>query len=84
MATRTIKDLDDWIYARLRQRAREYRRGLVAEATVILEQALTAPPSDDAELLQRARQLREASSAYIASHETFQLVVSPSAFLANG
>ena len=84
MATLTIEDLDDWIYARLRHRAKQHRRSIVAEATVILEQALTAPPPDDAELLKRARQLREASSAYIASHETFQLAVSPSAFLANG
>ncbi len=44
MATLTIKDLDDWIYARLRHRARQHRRSIVAEATVILEQALTAPP----------------------------------------
>ncbi len=75
MATLTIKDLDDWIYARLRQRAKQQRRSIVAEATVILEQALTAPPPDDAELLKRARQHREASSAFIDSHEAFQRMV---------
>ena len=75
MATLTIKDLDDWIYARLRHRARQHRRSIVAEATVILEQALAAPPPDDAELLKRARRLREASPASIASHEAFQRMV---------
>ncbi len=75
MATLTIKDLDDWIYARLRQRAKQHRRSIVAEATVILEQALAAPPPDDAELLKRARQHREASTAFTASHEEFQRMV---------
>ncbi len=75
MATLTIKDLDDWIYARLRQRAKQQRRSIVAEATVILEQALTAPPPDDAELLKRARQHREASADFIDSHEAFQRMV---------
>lgn len=46
-----------------------------AEATVILEQALAAPSPDDAELLKRARQLRAASRASIASHEAFQRMV---------
>lgn len=75
MATLTIKDLDDWIYARLRQRAKQQRWSIVAEATVILEQALTAPPPDKAELLKRARQHREASAAVMASHEAFQRLV---------
>ncbi len=72
MATLTIKDLDDWIYARLRHRARQHRRSIVAEATVIIEQALTTPPPDDAELLKRARQHRESSTAFIASHEDYR------------
>ena len=37
MATLTIKELDDWIYARLRQRVKQHRRSIVAEATVILD-----------------------------------------------
>ena len=72
MANLTLKNLDDWIYARLRQRAQTHRRSIVAEATVILEQALAAPPLNEVERLEKAQALRKASSAYIASHEAFE------------
>jgi plasmid stability protein len=69
MATLTIKDLDDWIYSRLRHRAKRNRRSIVAEAAMILEQALSDSGQSEEELLALTRTLRECSNAAISSHE---------------
>lgn len=69
MSTLTIKDLDDWIYSRLRHQAKRNRRSIVAEAAMILEQALSVSGQSEEELLALTRALRESSNASITSHE---------------
>lgn len=52
MATLTIKNLPDTLYAQLKARAAEHRRSLNSEAILAVEQALTeAKLADPAKLL---------------------------------
>lgn len=45
MANLQVRDLDDRIYAGLKQAARSSKRSLSQEVTLLLEAALNAPPS---------------------------------------
>jgi len=47
MATLTIKNLPDQIYAQLKARAAEHRRSINSEAILAVERALTEPASVD-------------------------------------
>lgn len=69
MATLTIKNLPDELYEELKRSAGAHRRSIIAEATVILERALGRRAVDEAELAERARQLRERSPAYLIYSE---------------
>jgi antitoxin FitA len=59
MATLTIKNLPDALYAQLKARAAEHRRSINSEAILAVERALTeSPAGDPAKLLatlQRSR-----------------------------
>lgn len=60
MATITIKNLPDQIYARLTRIARENRRSINSEAIVTLERGLEfVEPSTEDDLLARIRRNRE-------------------------
>lgn len=59
MATLTIKNLPDTLYARLKARAAEHRRSLNSEAILAVEQALTETAFvDPAETLRKLRRGR--------------------------
>ncbi len=59
MATLTIKNLPDELYARLKARAAEHRRSLNSEAILAVERALTEGPAEDpARLLAALRRSR--------------------------
>ncbi len=59
MATLTIKNLPDPLYARLKDRAAENRRSINSEAILAMEQALTqSAPADPARLLAELRRGR--------------------------
>lgn len=58
MATLTIKNFPDELYAELKARAAEHRRSLNAEAIVCVEQALGAAPADAAATLDALRHAR--------------------------
>lgn len=47
MATLTIKNLPDALYAQLKARAAEHRRSINSEAILALERALTEPRTGD-------------------------------------
>jgi plasmid stability protein len=74
MANLTVKDLPDTLYAKLKAQARAHRRSIAAETTVILERALGERPIPEAELLQRARRLRERTSAYLTEEDRKEAV----------
>lgn len=59
MATLTIKNLPDKLYARLKARAAEHRRSINSEAILAVERALTeSAAGDPANLLARLRRSR--------------------------
>ena len=59
MATLTIKNLPDPLYAQLKARAAEHRRSINSEAILVVERALTEPvAADPAELLATLRRAR--------------------------
>lgn len=51
MATLTIKNCPDALYARLKERAASHRRSLNSEAILALEQALAQPEPTDTDAL---------------------------------
>lgn len=59
MATLTIKNLPDPLYARLKARAAEHRRSINSEAILAVERALAATPAaDPTDLLATLRRSR--------------------------
>lgn len=58
MATLTIKNLPDDLYAALREAAAAHRRSIIAEATVLLERGLGRRSVSEADLLAEAERLR--------------------------
>jgi plasmid stability protein len=58
MATMTLKNVPDALYARLKEAAAQHRRSLNNEAIVCLERALAGERADPAALLAQARQVR--------------------------
>ena len=58
MATLTIKNLPDELYARLKARAAERRRSINSEAILAVEQALSAETPEPAVLLAELRERR--------------------------
>ena len=59
MATLTIKNLPDEIYAALSRTAKQNRRSINGEAIVQLEQAVIVPIKDRDELIARIAENRE-------------------------
>lgn len=59
MATLTIKNLPDEIYAALTNRAKRNRRSINSEAIVHLERSVNVPIKDRDELLAEIREFRE-------------------------
>lgn len=58
MATLTIKNLPDELYARLKARAAEHRRSINSEAILAVEQALALSPRDPTTVLAQLRRAR--------------------------
>ena len=59
MATLTIKNLPDQLYARLKARAAEHRRSINSEAILAVERALIDPaPAEPDQLLAALRRSR--------------------------
>jgi plasmid stability protein len=58
VATLTIKNLPDELYARLKARAAEHRRSINSEAILAVEQALALSLRDPAAVLAQLRRAR--------------------------
>jgi plasmid stability protein len=58
LATITLKNIPEGVYARLRARAEEHRRSINREAIVCLEQALANRAVDPGSFLVNVRELR--------------------------
>jgi plasmid stability protein len=70
MATLTLKNVPEQLYAHLKRSAERNRRSLNREAIVCLEQALRAEAAEPADLLARARELRaRAGAVYVTADE---------------
>ena len=64
MATITIKNIPDELYARLRESAEMNRRSINSEVIVCIERGVASRRVDPEAFLERARQLREWTAAY--------------------
>ena len=71
MATLTIKNLPDALYAELKARAAAHRRSINSEAILAVERALTEPTAGDpAQLLATLRRSRaRLKSLYLTDEE---------------
>lgn len=58
MATLTIKNLPDEIYAALSKTAKKHRRSINSEAIVQLEQSVLKPDIEAEAMIERARRVR--------------------------
>ena len=69
MATLTIKNLPDELYASLKARAAASRRSINSEAIVCLERVLIGQKLDEAQLASELKALRERSPLYLTESE---------------
>ena len=69
MATLSIKNFDDELYAKLRERAEAHHRSIAGEVTVIIERALGERAIQEEELFQRAERVRDRSPAYVTDED---------------
>lgn len=71
MATVSVKNMPDDLYARLKQEAARNRRSLNREIIVCLERAVSVEKISPEAVLARARQLRRSTRAHPVSHAQF-------------
>jgi plasmid stability protein len=69
MATITIKNIPDDLYAQLKDVAEANRRSINSEVIVCIERRLSSYKPDVDEVLQKARQLRELTAGYPLTDE---------------
>ena len=71
MATVTIKNIPDELYKRLKAVAEINRRSINSEIIMCIENAVTSQKIDLDEMLINVRELRQLTSEYMISDETF-------------
>jgi plasmid stability protein len=71
MATVTVKNIPDDLYARLKSVAVMNRRSVNSEIVMCIDRAVVSRPIDPAKLLEEARQLRKLSSDHPIADEEF-------------
>ena len=69
MPTITVKNIPADLYERLKQSAQAHRRSINSEIIVCIEQAVSPQRVDPEQVIFRARQLREATTAYRITDE---------------
>jgi plasmid stability protein len=69
MANLNIKDVPEKLHRRLKARARRNRRSLNREVIALLEEATGPQRVDDAEWLERARDLRRRINLHLTDEE---------------
>jgi len=75
MATITIKNIPDDVYAKLKESAKANHRSINNEVIVAIEKALLARPLDVEEWLEKARKIREKTSSYIATADEIEQAI---------
>ena len=71
MATVTVKNIPDELYARLKSIAIINRRSINSEIIMCIDRAVTSRPIDPAKILEKARQLRKLSADHPIEDEDF-------------
>lgn len=69
MPTITIKNIPPELYAKLKESAEKNRRSINSEVIMCIEKAVTSQQMDTDMILERARILREKTSAYRLTEE---------------
>ena len=69
MVTITIKNIPPEVYERLKVQAKKNRRSINGEVISIIEKAVSIPPIDVKETLERTRKLRELTAHYVITNE---------------
>ena len=64
MATVTLKNIPEQIYARIKMQAKANHRSINGEILSILERAVSIPPIDVEATAKRARKVRELTAQY--------------------
>ena len=71
MATVTVKNIPDELYARLKSIAVMNRRSINSEIIMCIDRAVVSRPIDPEKLLENARQLRKLSANHPIDDEEF-------------
>ncbi len=71
MATVTVKNIPDKLYARLKSIAVINRRSINSEIIMCIDRAVVSRPIDPAKILEEARQLRKLSANHPIEDEEF-------------
>jgi len=72
MATITVKNIPDDLYARLKRAAQRHRRSINSEIIVCIERAVCSRRISGDEVLAQAQQLREKTEAHPLTDETLE------------
>jgi len=73
MATVTVKNMPDELYARLKLVAEKNRRSINSEIIVCIENAVTSRRINPDEMLENARRLRQLTAGNLISNDEFNL-----------
>ena len=80
MATVTVKNIPDELYARLKSVAAMNRRSINSEIIMCIDRAVVSRPIDPAKVLEDARQLRKFSANHPIEDEEFNQAKAKGAF----
>jgi plasmid stability protein len=69
MATMTLKNIPEDLYARLKILAQTNHRSINGELIAIIERSVGRSPDEVAEILERARRIRELTAHYVVTDE---------------
>ncbi len=72
MVTLTIKNVPPEIYERIKIQAKNNHRSINGEVISIIEQALSIPPLDIKETLERTKKIRELTAHYVITADEIE------------
>lgn len=72
MTTITVKNVPDDLYAQLKKIAEANRRSINSEVIICIERRLASHKPNTAEILKKARQLRELTAAHPLSEDALE------------
>lgn len=75
MATVTIKNMPDELYAQIKRRAKANRRSINSEILISLDQTLRSHQDDVEEIIAQARVVREHTAHYLLTDEVLEQAI---------